>query len=334
MYIMNIKEQDVEEMDEEEAVELKEEEGEIEEFGIDVEDNKEEIGKDESKFCCKVCKYSTQKQSQWSRHLLTLKHKTRNKKKALICECGKIYMYNSRISKHQTTCVVHIKSKINNKELIETILKENNEFKQLLIEQNKTMMEMAKKSNTTINNNNTNNFNLQFFLNVQCKDALNISDFLDSLKIEIKDLQDTGRLGFVEGVSKILLKRLKSLDVNKRPIHCSDEKRESLHIKDNNIWEKETDEYEKVKSVVRSITHKNIQAVTLYHNEHPDCRKSNSKHNDEYLNILINIINGSTDEERDSNYGKIISKLSKEFVINKNGLNLIPLCDCVTMDEI
>lgn len=281
-------------------------------------------------FYCESCNYLTKQQSQWERHLLTSKHKNQ-----FICECGKKYMHKSGLYKHKNKCVyINQKEKKEeekednnnklNEELIKAIMKENNrvneELKQMLIEQNEKIMEMAKNSNTTINNNtnNTNNFNLQLFLNVECKDALNITDFLDSLQIEIKDLEETGRLGFVKGVSKILLDRLKKMDVNMRPIHCSDVKRETIYVKDNNAWEKEDDEKEKLKLIVRTITDKNIKKIPQWQQEHPGCCISTSKSNDKYLRILINIINGSTDEERDHNYKKIFSILAKEFVINKD----------------
>lgn len=289
--------------------------------------------KTEEIFFCESCNYSTKRCSQWERHILTPKHKDKNN---FICDCGKKYMHKSGLYKHkQKNKCINIEKENNSQELIKTILRENNrvneeviktilkenqEVKQLLIEQNEKIMEMAKNSNTTINNNtnNTNNFNLQLFLNVECKDALNITDFLDSLQIEIKDLEETGRLGFVKGVSKILLDRLKKMDVNMRPIHCSDVKRETIYVKDNNAWEKEDDEKEKLKLIVRTITDKNIKKIPQWQQEHPGCCISTSKSNDKYLRILINIINGSTDEERDHNYKKIFSILAKEFVINKD----------------
>ncbi len=171
-------------------------------------------------------------------------------------------------------------------------------------------------TNTNINNIN-NNFNLQCFLNVQCKDALNISEFIDTLEVSIQDLEETGRAGYVEGVSKVFNRGLDDLDVSKRPIHCSDLKREILYVKDKNVWEKEEDNREKLKQIIRSITNKNIKQIFEWQKLHPDYNDSSSKTNDKYLNILYNSVSGSTDEETQRNYEKIISKVAKKTVIQK-----------------
>jgi hypothetical protein len=170
--------------------------------------------------------------------------------------------------------------------------------------------------NTNINNIN-NNFNLQCFLNVQCKDALNISEFIDTLEVSIQDLEETGRAGYVEGVSKVFNRGLDDLDVSKRPIHCSDLKREILYVKDKNVWEKEEDNREKLKQIIRSITNKNIKQIFEWQKLHPDYNDASSKTNDKYLNILYNSVSGSTDEETQRNYEKIISKVAKKTVIQK-----------------
>jgi hypothetical protein len=211
-----------------------------------------------------------------------------------------------------------------NEELIQTILKENHEVKQLLIEQNMKIMDLANK-NTVINNttnnmnntNNTNNFNLQVFLNVQCKNALNMSEFVDSLQLQISDLEDTGRLGYIDGISKIFINGLKGLDISERPIHCSDVKRETIYIKDKNIWEKENDERHRLKLAIKTITSKNIKQIPLWQKENPDCFDSSSKKNDKYLKIVSNAMNGLTKEETEKNYDKIISRIAKETVIQK-----------------
>jgi hypothetical protein len=231
--------------------------------------------------------------------------------------------------KHKKTC----QNKINafqkyfssNDELIQTIIKENNEVKQLLLEQNMKILDIAKNNtviNNTTNNNTTNNttnnnFNLQMFLNVQCKDALNISDFLDSLQVQIKDLEDTGRLGYVDGISKIFLNGLNNLNINSRPIHCSDLKRETIYIKDKDVWEKENSDRDKLKLAIKTITTKNIKQIPIWQKENPDCFDSCSKKNDQYLKIVSNAMNGLTKEETEKNYDRIISKLAKETVIKK-----------------
>ena len=283
-------------------------------------------------YYCDKCDYSTSRNSQWQRHLGTPKHNMDNldKKKVpieFVCDCGKVYFYQSGLCKHKKTCIKNEKTKqpyfSNNKELIQTLIKDNQEFKQLLIEQNSKIIELASKNtviNNTTNNNttNNNNFNLQMFLNVQCKDALNITDFVDSLQLQIKDLEDTGRLGYVNGVANIFLNGLNGLDISKRPIHCSDLKRETIYIKDKDIWEKENDERNKLKLAIKTITSKNIKQIPIWQKENPEYNDSSSKKNDQYLKIVSNAMNGLTIEETQKNYDKIISKLAKEVVIQKD----------------
>lgn len=278
-------------------------------------------------FYCKNCDYSTSRYSQWQRHIATSKHKMDKMDKIIVpvkfvCECGKEYLYQSGLCKHKKHCINNNKYPYfsNNEELIQSVLKDNNEFKQLLIEQNSKIIELASK-NTVINNttnNTTNNFNLQMFLNVQCKDALNITEFVDSLQLQIKDLEDTGRLGYVNGVAKIFLNGLNGLDISKRPIHCSDLKRETIYIKDKDIWEKENYERNKLKLAIKMIASKNIKQIPLWQKENPEYNDSSSKKNDQYLQIVSNAMNGSTIEETQKNYDKIISKLAKEVVIQKD----------------
>lgn len=292
-------------------------------------------------FYCENCDYKCSKQSDMEKHNMTLKHQRMTKdlqelkllaekvlksKQYFKCECGNEYKYRQGLYKHKKTCQNNIstfqKYFSSNEDLIQTIIKENNEFKQLLIEQNMKMIDIAKNNtvinNTTNNNTTNNNFNLQMFLNVQCKDALNISDFLDSLQVQIKDLEDTGRLGYVDGISKIFLNGLNDLNINSRPIHCSDLKRETIYIKDKDVWEKENSDRDKLKLAIKTITAKNIKQIPLWQKENPDCFDSSSKKNDQYLKIVSNAMNGLTKEETEKNYDKIISKLAKETVIQKN----------------
>ena len=290
-------------------------------------------------YYCNKCDYSTSRNSQFVRHLGTPKHNLdkMDKKKVPIefeCECGKIYLYQSGLCKHKKNCTNNCKQNqhpyfSNNEELLQAVLKDNQEFKQLLIEQNAKIIELASKNtelaskntvinNTTNNNSTTNNFNLQMFLNVQCKDALNITDFVDSLQLQIKDLEDTGRLGYVNGIAKIFLNGLNCLDISHRPIHCSDLKRETIYIKDKDIWEKENDERNKLKLAIKTITSKNIKQIPLWQKQNPEYNDSSSKKNDHYLKIVSNAMNGSTEDETNKNYDKIISKLAKEVVIQKD----------------
>jgi hypothetical protein len=288
-------------------------------------------------FFCEICDYTCFKHSDLDKHKITLKHKKRTKELQLLakkvvetnqhyqCECGKEYKYRQGLWKHNKICNNSEKFKLkyfsSNEELIQTIIKDNHEVKQLLIEQNMKMIDFAKNNtvinNTTNNNTTNNNFNLQMFLNVQCKDALNISDFLESLQVQIKDLEDTGRLGYVDGISKIFLNGLNNLDINSRPIHCSDLKREVIYIKDKDVWEKENNDRDKLKLAIKTITSKNIKQIPLWQKQNPDCFDSSSKKNDQYLKIVSNAMNGLTKEETEKNYDKIIAKLAKETVIQK-----------------
>lgn len=200
------------------------------------------------------------------------------------------------------------------KELIKFLIKENAEFKNLILE-------ILNKDKSYITNNhitNSNNtFNLQFFLNEQCKDALNIDEFVETIKIQLTDLEATGRLGYVEGVSRIINKNLNGLDKFKRPIHCSDIKRETLYIKNNNEWTKEDSDKLMLTRAIKQVANKNIRQICEWKKEHPDCTDSESKKNDLFLKIVSNSMSGLTSEEQCKNYEKIISNVAKEVIIEK-----------------
>jgi hypothetical protein len=295
-----------------------------------------------NKFVCKKCDYKCCKQSDYDKHLLTAKHKKddaedilEDEKLAVLyfCECGKEYKHRQGLWKHKKTCqnskanvdtdilLENNKSEQSNKDnLIEYLIKENSEFKSLI-------MELIKKdnisniSNNTVSNNtiNSNNktFNLQFFLNEQCKDALNIGEFVDSIKVQLSDLENTGRIGYVEGVSKILIKNLNELDVVKRPIHCSDLKREVIYIKDDNKWLKENEDKQVIKKAIKDVANKNIRQITEWASLNPDCKNSESKKNNQYLNIVMNSMSGGSNEEQHSNIEKIIKNITKSVIIEK-----------------
>ena len=281
------------------------------------------------KYICENCNYYTSRKSQYFRHLDTNKHyknvhKNNEESTKVLnnftCICKNTYLYKSGLYKHKKKCAMlnNSKKKISSEELFLSILKDNQDFKQMLIEQNSKIMELTKNTNVITNNNNNNtNFNLQMFLNVQCKDALNITEFVESLQPKIEDLEMTGKLGYVEGISKIFLNGLQGLDINRRPIHCSDQKREIIYIKNNNTWEKENDNRENLKLAIKTIASKNIKQISVWQKENPDCFDSSSKKNDQYLRIVSNSMNGLTPEETQKNYDKIISKLVKEIVIQK-----------------
>jgi hypothetical protein len=199
-------------------------------------------------------------------------------------------------------------------------MKENAEFKQLMIEQNKQMIEMSKNSghhNNNTTNNNNNNFNLNFYLNETCKNAMNIMDFVSQLNVSITDLEDTGRLGYVNGISKIFINGLKQMNVNDRPIHCSDQKRETLYIKDNNEWNKDSNDKAILTNAIKHVAHKNMKKIPEWTKSHPDFKNSSSKENDRYLKIVSESMSGTTEEESNKNYAKIVKNIVKETVIDK-----------------
>jgi hypothetical protein len=154
-------------------------------------------------------------------------------------------------------------------------------------------------------------------LNEDCKDALNISDFVSSIQLHLHDLEETGRLGYVDGVSQIITTKLNDLDATKRPIQCSDVKRETLYIKDENKWFKEDENKDKIKNAIKQITRKNIQQIPNWIIANPGCLDPESKDNDTYLHIVSNAMSGSTTEEQTNNLNKIVTNVSKNVAIDK-----------------
>lgn len=211
-----------------------------------------------------------------------------------------------------------------NNELIQYLINENKEFKNLILE-------IVKKDSLTINNtnNNTNNnisncnnksFNLNFFLNEQCKDALNINEFVDSIKMNLSDLEEFAHVGYADGVSNIFVKGINALDVHKRPIHCSDTKREVLYIKNNNEWIKETDDKPLVKDAIKRVAFKNIRQINEWVKENPTCKDTRTKKFDQYNKLVMNSMSGVTEEEQKNNIDKIVKNVTKAVTIDKYAL--------------
>ena len=195
------------------------------------------------------------------------------------------------------------------------LIKENNEFKNM-------MMEVI-KNGTHNNNNNTNNshnkaFNLQFFLNETCKDAMNITDFVESIKLQLSDLENVAEVGYVEGISNIIVKNLKKLDVTQRPVHCTDKKRETMYVKDEDTWEKD-EENKQMHKVVKKVTDKNARLILKYKEAHPDCMTYHSRFNDKYNKIIVESMGGSGDNMFEKEE-KIIGRVSKEVTVDKESL--------------
>lgn len=300
------------------------------------------------KFICEICNTKTNNKKDFNKHLSTEKHKKQQKAtnssskphkviRSYLCKCGKKYKERSGLWRHVKKCIImkHLETNINpnntnnkiNDTNIETpdtnaINSVDTNFVIELLKQNqelqKTIIELSKERTVITNcNNNNKTFNLHVFLNEQCKDALNIGEFVDTIKMQLSDLETTGRLGYVEGVSRIINKNLNELETNKRPIHCSDVKRETLYIKNDNEWIKDDDEKEILKKAVKQIANKNIMQINEWKKANPDCTNSDSKKNNIYLNIVSNSMSGSTKEEQFTNLNKIISKVTKEVVITK-----------------
>ena len=289
-------------------------------------------------FTCKLCDVKCKHKGDWNKHLLTAKHQKRSvgnnwkpeetkisPKKEQTCSCGKVYSTKSGLWKHQKNCNENTENKndeLTDKKIIIELLKSNKELKDMVFEQNKTMLEMASKIGTTVNNNttnnNTNNFNLQFFLNEQCKDALNIMDFINQLKLNTTDLDMVGRVGYSEGISKLFIRGLKELDIFKRPVHCSDLKRETLYVKDKDSWEKDSDEKNKMKTAIKYIAAKNFKQINEWREKNPESDDYDSKKHMDYHQIVIHSMGGATKEEDENNYNKIIRNVAKESVIDKS----------------
>jgi hypothetical protein len=293
---------------------------------------------------CKDCNYICSTQFNLDRHFSTIKHKKNVEnlppvKKTYPCPCGKTYKHASSLTKHSYTCnrepppapassgVITEELVLNlmkdNKELKELLIQEKKEFKEFVIEQNQHLIALASAEKTTIINNTTQNtqnntqnnmtFNLNHFLNEKCKDAINMTDFIESMKITFEDLENTGKNGLVKSLSQCITRELGKLDVYSRPIHCSDSSRKVLHIKNENEWQRDTDEHLSAKKMLSKINHTmNLSQIMKWKDTYPSCELSNDKRNTLYLRIVRNMI-----DCEDDNYDKVIKNISDKIVIDK-----------------
>jgi hypothetical protein len=288
---------------------------------------------------CSNCKYVTVNKKDFNKHILTAKHlrltkylqnnsKIPTPEKLFLCDCGKEYKHRQSLYTHKQKCSF-IKEIPSENIIIDTSANEISVLTNLMVELvksnedlQKQMLEVCKNSlsNTTINNsmNNSHNksFNLNFFLNETCKDAMNIMDFVDSIKIQLSDIESIGELGYVNGISKLIIKHLNALDENMRPIHCSDPKRDSLYVKDQNVWEKEDPDNKKIKKAIKYISHKNICTIPEWKAKYPDCIYSDSSRSDQYNHIVVESMGGSGDND-DEKADKIVKKIAKVVTIDK-----------------
>ena len=287
------------------------------------------VPKSSDNFVCESCDYVTCRKSQYERHLSTSKHKnttntTTNTTNLVpkssenyICECGKEYKHHSSLWSHKKKCNSTNDTDNNNneikelKELMKYLMKENSELKTMMFE----VIKNGTHNNTT--NSHNKSFNLQFFLNETCKDAMNIMDFVDSIKIQLSDLENVGKLGYVDGISNIIAKNLNSLDETKRPVHCTDTKREVMYVKDEDKWEKEADNKPKIRKLIKHVAHKNTKLLKDYKTKYPGCEKSESKYSEKYDKLIVEAFGGKGDND-DAKEDKIIKNILKEIKIEKD----------------
>ena len=286
-------------------------------------------------YTCNICNYNTLYKRDYSRHLLTPKHENNENgsisgllevKKAqksplpFKCCCNKDFTTHGGLWKHKNKCDFVNKPTLDepnkftdNSNLITYLMKENSELKNMIVD--------VCKNNNTLSNNTINShnktFNLNLFLNEECKDAMNIMEFVDSLQLQFSDLENVGRLGFINGISDIIIKNLKALDIHKRPVHCTDLKREVMYVKDENQWEKEAEDNMKIRKAIKCIAQKNTKNLVLFKQKHPDCLQGDSRSSDQYNKLIREAFGGGSDKDDTTSENKIISRISKEITIEK-----------------
>jgi len=243
--------------------------------------------------------------------------------KKLQCICGNIFNNRTTLWRHKKTCIsnnkiIDIESEKDDKESEMSI--SDKDLIKILIKQTVEMMEVIKNGthNNYSHNNHSNNktFNLQFFLNDTCKDAMNMMDFVDSIKLQLTDLENVGEVGYVEGISNIIVKNLQQLDITKRPVHCTDKKRETIYIKENDKWEKENDNSQILRKAIKSISSRNFKLINEFREKHPDCKQYHSKYSDQYNIIIYESMGGKGDNDAEKE-DKIIRNISKAVTIDK-----------------
>ena len=296
------------------------------------------------KYCCDKCHYNTCRKSQLERHLLTDKHKkmgnetneTKMKQKNSVkvpeviqCSCGVYFNSRTTLWRHKNKCkmdtiVTAHPAQLNiTTELIMELIKDNKEMKHIILEQNNTINNLVKNGITnnvntnSLNNNNNKTFNLQFFLNETCKNAMNITDFVETIKLQLTDLEKVGEVGYVQGISNIITTNLKALDVTQRPVHCTDKKRETMYIKDEDKWEKEDDNKTKLRKAIKKVANKNIRLLPQFREKHPDYDDAESTISDKYSKMVIESMGGqgNNDVEKED---QIIHNISRCTIIEKH----------------
>jgi hypothetical protein len=295
--------------------------------------------KDAIIFRCEKCDFECSKQSDWNRHITRRKHlkpqddmiKAPKNAEHTCKKCNRTYKYYSGLWKHAKICQTENEIINNTSNVAHTIINDNEEFKKFIIEvvknnselqkQNqelqKTLLEVCKNNNTNINNHSNNKtFNMQFFLNEQCKDAMNIMDFVNTFQFDFSDLERVGEIGYIESMSNVIIQKLNEMDICKRPIHCSDAKRETMFVKDKNVWEKENGNHDRLRLAIRYIGKKNTDMLNKWCEAHPGSCDSDNYLNDIYMEMVMQAMGGRGDREENEN--KIMRKIARSVLIDKN----------------
>ena len=303
----------------------------------------EKLPKVANKYTCTVCDYYTCKTSSYNKHITTAKHlrMTNNEENNTnvatnstnhVCDCGKTYRYRQGLFKHRMTCnyTMHDadlpsqpqpSSQVDMMVVLE-LLKQNQEFKDLLIEQNKQMLILAQKAgnnnNTNINSNNNNKFNLNVFLNETCKDAITFSDFINSIEVTVDEFIQTGNMGFVNGISKVMMDRIKGMDLHTRPLHCTDLKRETVYIKNEEKWDKEDGDNSHLHKAVKCVAKKNYnQLQKWFDNSKPEVEIIGTEQCEDYFKFYKSALGGYDKEEDKKFEEKIIKNVLREVILDK-----------------
>jgi len=298
------------------------------------------------KYNCDACKFNTANKKDYNRHILSAKHLDRTsleQKNPIIaptnvCEnCDKSYISRSGLWNHKKKCsqkpLENTLTELditNPSAIIMHLIKENQEFKSLLVESQKENKELVNKvielsreprivTNGNITQNNQKHFNLQFFLNETCKDAINMNEFLKSIEFQLDDLEETARIGYVDGVSRIFVRALKDMEVNKRPIHCTDIKRETVYVKTNDNWEKDNPEKKNLKKAVDYIANKNMVQIGDWKEQNPNWQDYESEEGHVLNKMYMTTTGGGTEEEDTKYVNKIIKNVLQEVVLDKDG---------------
>lgn len=296
-------------------------------------------------FSCEPCNYTTTRKTSYDKHIVTSKHHmtiAKDKKNIFphitqpiihICKyCEKCYASRSGLFKHEKKCddnpskniikppEPESKVSIEKEESFTTptvmkLINQNTELLKILVETKNTPTTINNTTNNTVNT--TNNFNLNMFLNEECKDAMNIMDFVASLKYRIEDLERIGRAGYVEGISNIMIEGLNNLEITQRPIHCTDAKRDSVYVKDNNEWQKDNSK-DKIRRAIKQVANNNFKKLPEWQKKNPEHNNINTHKHKEYVKMVNEVSGGCTDEEDDKNFKKIIKRVAAETTIDKN----------------